>query len=1161
MSGQQTMEMLKNQRRQFEDYVNSQIPSSFRDLFLDLVEENPINVYVNSRSIAADPVSLTILFAYPQQMGAQQMGAQKMGATESQNYSDILKQYPAIKPQYDALVAASRDYMQATTSYKSLLGIELPSLLSSQPTLTSTSGDQSIMKLKLDYDAISSQLYNLLTGLKEKTEIEGIDIQQFLSQNVDLRNQLFGLVNKLFANRKEQFTFIQNLFSAMESKINSVIAYFQALQTFYFTIKDYKKTEQKNSIYSTFTSEVLNFDLAIFDSLLQEFGSFIRINDLYTQIHIIKTRCQKYIDEGFNSKNLLTLYLNNPDLLLLQGYELDIYIFGIMVDYESFDQELWRIITVNSKGLLKEVQDVIQTKMRDVRTFVENISTNPITPKQRQQIMLVYNYITLYAQLSTVVFAREMTYNTSQQNVLSTLNQRRRMYIKFNMKSKEFVDARKLQVLLQNTQLIKELITSSILETGTTGANIDAWTRNLRQNIEKSSMELETLKQTIQTLEQDYNIKLDLFIPEFSNKSTKDQCLQITAPRATLTQAQENFQKKQTTFLNKLQLEYNASATTRFRENIGTILQQGIDEGIVVLNDKTTKTNQWKIYGGYSIEGVEEKDSLLKSVAMAFNANLFQKNARTNSTYADGGYYTEASLMRVISDNENIEDEGNRIKTLERIFNVKFIVVEDIDYNMSESSKDVPVGARVKVKNAEGRLVDGTITDKVPLIYTTVIKFSTSSDAEKNRYNNFFETIRGQEITVFYGANLKITGIVTYNTSSLDGRKFIIGLTVNFHKLLQKGTKIALYLGDTENDIKNGIIISVKPEKNKNATNIVNTDDYKYTILLPNNSKRELTTITTKSEGLNENNFYVINPQYLINCDVSKTPSPPANGPEIRCIILLKVKMGEKNFYYSVSYSNPNDTFMFELQNLPDTIKFFIFNSCFRAFIQQDIENSRTEGNRMNRFFAFIDNYQRLQRFRKSKIETGKLSITADDIANFKLAFGKYDSWYTKNTDLYNDILETYGIPYAYELYAKKKFTESQRGGAPPLANQLPVTNMNAYIDLSTSQRIANVKNDHKLSYYIVIDLELFPGEKLTMANKAVLNCQSKYEKIRQSFAQLFGIQYKPIEFSTPGFVVNDTKNKDKTSIFRPNVRSTRRIGSNLGRNFRRPEQYTRRLK
>ena len=33
MTGEQTMEVLKNQRRKFEDYVNTQIPSSFRDLF------------------------------------------------------------------------------------------------------------------------------------------------------------------------------------------------------------------------------------------------------------------------------------------------------------------------------------------------------------------------------------------------------------------------------------------------------------------------------------------------------------------------------------------------------------------------------------------------------------------------------------------------------------------------------------------------------------------------------------------------------------------------------------------------------------------------------------------------------------------------------------------------------------------------------------------------------------------------------------------------------------------------------------------------------------------------------------------------------------------------------------------------------------------------
>jgi hypothetical protein len=47
----------------------------------------------------------------------------------------------------------------------------------------------------------------------------------------------------------------------------------------------------------------------------------------------------------------------------------------------------------------------------------------------------------------------------------------------------------------------------------------------------------------------------------------------------------------------------------------------------------------------------------------------------------------------------------------------------------------------------------------------------------------------------------------------------------------------------------------------------------------------------------------------------------------------------------------------------------------------------------------------------------------------------------------------------------------------------------------------------------VVIDLELYPGKDgIPYGQKLVLNCQNKYEKIRQVWAKLWGIVYKPSE-------------------------------------------------
>jgi hypothetical protein len=53
------------------------------------------------------------------------------------------------------------------------------------------------------------------------------------------------------------------------------------------------------------------------------------------------------------------------------------------------------------------------------------------------------------------------------------------------------------------------------------------------------------------------------------------------------------------------------------------------------------------------------------------------------------------------------------------------------------------------------------------------------------------------------------------------------------------------------------------------------------------------------------------------------------------------------------------------------------------------------------------------------------------------------------------------------------------------------------------------------LSYYVVVDLELFPGDKISDIDKRNLNCQIKFDNIRKSYADLLGYQYQPSLLNT----------------------------------------------
>ena len=54
------------------------------------------------------------------------------------------------------------------------------------------------------------------------------------------------------------------------------------------------------------------------------------------------------------------------------------------------------------------------------------------------------------------------------------------------------------------------------------------------------------------------------------------------------------------------------------------------------------------------------------------------------------------------------------------------------------------------------------------------------------------------------------------------------------------------------------------------------------------------------------------------------------------------------------------------------------------------------------------------------------------------------------------------------------------------------------------------------ITYKISIDLELYPGNSIPMSQSAVLGCQTRYEKIRKAYSDIFGYNYIPKQYVPP---------------------------------------------
>lgn len=120
------------------------------------------------------------------------------------------------------------------------------------------------------------------------------------------------------------------------------------------------------------------------------------------------------------------------------------------------------------------------------------------------------------------------------------------------------------------------------------------------------------------------------------------------------------------------------------------------------------------------------------------------------------------------------------------------------------------------------------------------------------------------------------------------------------------------------------------------------------------------------------------------------------------------------------------------------------------------------------------------------------------------------------------------------------------------------ISSLNRYIDVN---RPNSSIGDSKLSYYVIVDLELYPGKSIPLLKQPVIACNLRYEKIRQSFADMFGLVYQPLDFYERGHVAPSSikyrksdedkkRDEDRYRNVRPNYYNGVYNGYDRNRNY-----------
>jgi hypothetical protein len=93
------------------------------------------------------------------------------------------------------------------------------------------------------------------------------------------------------------------------------------------------------------------------------------------------------------------------------------------------------------------------------------------------------------------------------------------------------------------------------------------------------------------------------------------------------------------------------------------------------------------------------------------------------------------------------------------------------------------------------------------------------------------------------------------------------------------------------------------------------------------------------------------------------------------------------------------------------------------------------------------------------------------------------------------------------------------------------------------------------LSYYVVVNLELFPGDKISDLDKRNLGCQIRFDNIRKSYADLLGYQYQPSLLNTnvmPSRIDTKSGSSKSTSSSNNTTKKNRNGYYNNSKNYNR---------
>ena len=1089
--------------------IQQNLPSTVKKLFSKLlVIENPINFYPETiPNLQSDPISLSLIFY------------------SDRNYLKNIKDNINLKNVYDFFMKNLFDLNKINNEYKISIGLEDNTINKSI-----INKSMSIFNIKKDYHTQVNNFNFLVEKSYEKNPFNNINTKikfedlyntstpiyiKLKQEFITIIQKILDLKYKYLSSCKNTYIILCDKIKKQDIYIKSFIDFYTLLHSLYLNKLRLSTTNEDKNINKVIC-EIINTDINCYNLLRENEEYKKQLSQLSNNIETITKEFTNKINKikEINLQEEISKYYNNYYLLIVENKEYDIYYNTILQLNQNNETILWKVIekstmdffntiksntnnSINNTFILFNKYNSIYSNKEDNKNFLLQLNQDnkPISQKSNLVFTSLNNnkkylkqkeeYLNLDLKKRNcykliTLYSRISTISYARQLSLLT-SERNLYYINKNIflnfeKYYNYIEKSKINVLVLPEPIFWKNI------------NIPQEIINNKLSIIENKILLKNIELKLIKINNLFNNSLNSLIPNISSLGILSTCESIIdEPNVIENLPISTNDDLFITFFKEFQKNTTNYTTFNYYNKIlcMSILPNINDyNNVVIEND----INTWICSNNNS------NNSLFIAVCNILNGQLITTQTTTLNYYAK-------------TDGDNINNTTNYKNYKFTPISLRNAIYDFIVNNPQIIDKYIQKVIVFLKKVSLIQLYDDTNIELVNEYLT--LKFLLQDVPIERIYGNV-DNIK------FIINNIKIINKNILNENLYYGDDITIDIFedifkikfIIINKIVDKYTSIK-NINETNRNIIGDIIYYIKNEGDEYTS--IGT-----IISIENSIIQVIDIFDNKKYYFNyndESNIFFFD-NYTIN---EFGNSILSNGEEnknndIQCSFIIKECNDGVIYKYNNIYNYSHVKFIYNINKLPEYFLHLIFRNILWNKLDETIYPS---------WVLFFEPLK--TEFIKYKKIYNDYNFSTMDLNNT----------ISLNYDGINFEEKTSEIPIKIDNYF-----------SPPSLIQLGGQDRHHYSQHSQYNKKSHNsfgKKDTKLTYFVIIDLELYPGDKgIPTTQKIVLGCQSQYEKIRQSWAKLFGQVYRPNELNITRPKTNTIKTNQHDKTIKNRLYNTR---------------------